>query len=271
VKWLLGYIKGHRFTVFAIYRIASASRCCCSCRPAAEPTPPPRNRAMKPYWALLALGLAACATRAPLMLTTPLPPEAAAEALPRYHWQLADARDARASAWTRCSCAAMHRSPWTSSMAGWPSATCQPHGRQLPGRGGHADREPDCLDPDGLHRQGAGLLDDAVASAWKARCRHGAGEPPRLRLTARKGDVLVFNGTPTAETRYGGAGETVFLEVAAEEVPCPHPLIPDARCLQHARSAFDAQGLETASRGEWQNFYGRSRVTPRAGTATCCA
>jgi hypothetical protein len=29
------------------------------------------------------------------MLTTPLPPEAAAEALPRYHWQLADARDAR--------------------------------------------------------------------------------------------------------------------------------------------------------------------------------
>jgi hypothetical protein len=35
------------------------------------------------------------------------------------------------------------------------------------------------------------------------------------------------------------------------------PASADERCPlpEHARSACDAQGLETASRGEWQNLY----------------
>src|SRR3546814_9793110 len=53
-----------------------------------------------------------------------------------------------------------------------------------------------------------------------------------LTLTAADGQALTFTGQPTAETRYGGPGETVFLEVAPQTVPCQHPLMPDKTCLQ---------------------------------------
>ena len=48
-----------------------------------------------------------------------------------------------------------------------------------------------------------------------------------LTLTTPSGDVLTFTGEPTAEARYGGPGETVFLEVSAQTKPCSHPLIAD--------------------------------------------
>jgi heat shock protein HslJ len=76
-----------------------------------------------------------------------------------------------------------------------------------------------------------------------------------LTLTTSGGDVLVFTGQPTAETRYGGKGETVFLEVAAQAKPCSHPLIPDMRCLQVREIKYDAQGVKTGTDGAFQNFY----------------
>lgn len=81
-----------------------------------------------------------------------------------------------------------------------------------------------------------------------------SGDVPRLSLTTAAGDVLVFKGDATAETRYGGPGERAFLEVAAETKPCNHPLIPDKQCLQVREISYDDKGIKTAT-GEWQNFY----------------
>lgn len=212
---------------------------------------------MKPYWLLLPLGLAACATRAPLMLTTPLPPEAAAEALPRYHWQLADARDARDK---RVDTLFVRRDAPVQldfvdgrlaigNLCNRMAASYRAEAATLT-VSRLASTLMACTDPK------LALLDDAVAMRLEgALPLMVQGEPPRLRLTARNGDVLVFDGTPTAQTRYGGSAETVFLEIAAEEVPCPHPPMKDVRCLSMREVHYDAQGLETAPRGEWQNLY----------------
>lgn len=81
------------------------------------------------------------------------------------------------------------------------------------------------------------------------------GDAPTLTLTTATGDVLAFTGEPTAETRYGGAGERVFLEVAAETKPCSHPLIPDKQCLQVREIKYDDQGLKVGTPGEFQHFY----------------
>ena len=80
------------------------------------------------------------------------------------------------------------------------------------------------------------------------------GDAPKLSLAADNGDTLVFTGEPTAETRYGGAGETVFLEVAAEAKPCNHPLIPNKQCLQVRERKYGQNGV-VASTGDWQPLY----------------
>jgi heat shock protein HslJ len=96
----------------------------------------------------------------------------------------------------------------------------------------------------------------ALAATPEIGVENGATPAPTLTLRTAAGDgqLLTFTGKPTAETRYGGSGETVFLEVAAETKPCQHPLIPDQRCLQVRELQYDAQGLKTAS-GEWRNFH----------------
>lgn len=100
--------------------------------------------------------------------------------------------------------------------------------------------------------------DQAISAALEAKpdisIENGATPILTLRTTGSDGQVLSFIGKPTAQTRYGGTGETVFLEVAAETKPCNHPLIPDKRCLQVRELQYDAQGLKTVT-GEWQNFY----------------
>ncbi|MEO8365508.1 MAG: META and DUF4377 domain-containing protein [Pseudoxanthomonas sp.] len=77
-----------------------------------------------------------------------------------------------------------------------------------------------------------------------------------LTLTSANGDVLTFSGEPTAETRYGGPGETVFLEIAAQTKPCSHPLIPDMQCLQVRELKYDDKGIRTGTDGAFRNFYG---------------
>lgn len=81
------------------------------------------------------------------------------------------------------------------------------------------------------------------------------GDTPRLTLTSASGDVLTLRGDATAETRFGGPGETAFLEVAAQTKPCNHPLIPDKQCVQVREVHFDAQGLRTGTPGEWHPLY----------------
>lgn len=81
------------------------------------------------------------------------------------------------------------------------------------------------------------------------------GESPRLTLLAANGDRLVFAGVPTAATRYGSEGETVFLEVAAQAASCNDPLVPDRQCLQVRERRYDANGLVVGTTGEWQPLY----------------
>ncbi|MGH8025262.1 MAG: DUF4377 domain-containing protein [Pseudoxanthomonas sp.] len=81
------------------------------------------------------------------------------------------------------------------------------------------------------------------------------GDAPTLTLTGGNGDVLTFKGEPTAETRYGGPGETAFLEIAAQTKLCSHPLIPDMRCLQVRELKYDANGIKTGTDGQFLNFY----------------
>ncbi len=79
-----------------------------------------------------------------------------------------------------------------------------------------------------------------------------AGDTPLLTLAATSGQTLTFAGQPTAETRYGGPGETVFLEVAAQTTPCRHPLMPDQTCLQVRERHYGANGLRAGEPGPWQ-------------------
>jgi len=78
------------------------------------------------------------------------------------------------------------------------------------------------------------------------------GTTPLLTLAAASGRTLTFAGQPTAETRYGGPGATVFLEVAPQTVPCPHPPMPDKTCLQVRERHYDANGLRVGEPGPWQ-------------------
>ena len=99
-------------------------------------------------------------------------------------------------------------------------------------------------------------LDEAVSSRLQGELKATQDADGTLTLTTGKGDVLVFAPEPTAETRYGGPGETVFLEVAAKTQKCSHPLIPDYQCLQVREVKFDDKGLKQGEPGKFENFYG---------------
>ena len=96
--------------------------------------------------------------------------------------------------------------------------------------------------------------DDAIARLLAAGGTLAAGTDGVLVLATDAGDRLTFTGTPTAETRFGGPGERVFLEVAPERVACHHPMMPDYRCLHVREVHYDAQGLKTGT-GDWQFLY----------------
>ena len=100
-------------------------------------------------------------------------------------------------------------------------------------------------------------LDSAVGErlrgAQTAALQSGAA--PTLTLTGAGGDVLTFRGQPTAQTRFGGPGETVFLEIAPNSKPCTHPDVPNRKCLQVREVHFDEKGLRTGTPAEWQPLY----------------
>ncbi|WP_115046247.1 META domain-containing protein [Xanthomonas arboricola] len=73
---------------------------------------------------------------------------------------------------------------------------------------------------------------------------------PQLTLTRSDGTRLVFAGVATADTRYGGHGQTLLIEVAADTVPCGTD--PARRCLQLREQGADGQ----PATGDWQPFDG---------------
>ncbi|MBV6778543.1 MULTISPECIES: META domain-containing protein [Xanthomonas] len=80
-----------------------------------------------------------------------------------------------------------------------------------------------------------------------------AAAVPGLTLTRSDGTVLIFGGTPTADTRYGGPGQTLLIEVAAETVPCV--LDPARRCLQ-VREHEPGAAAATEAATSWQPYDG---------------
>jgi hypothetical protein len=105
------------------------------------------------------------------------------------------------------------------------------------------------------HDPALSALDDAISQRLRASVSVNLlsrDNTPHLQLVTDSGDTLSFTGVPTAETRYGSAGERAFLEVAAQTVPCNHPLIPGKQCLLVRERHFDEQGLPSGTPGEWQ-------------------
>lgn len=85
--------------------------------------------------------------------------------------------------------------------------------------------------------------------------RLSKGDARHMELKTPAGDVLVFASEETAATKYGSAGERVFLEVAAQTAPCSHPLIPNMQCLQVRELKYDDKGLKVGTPGPFGNFY----------------
>ncbi len=82
-----------------------------------------------------------------------------------------------------------------------------------------------------------------------------ADDKPRLTLASASGDRLMFIGEPTADTYYGSTGETVFLEVGPQTVPCRRPPIGDAQCLQVRQIRYDGNGVRIGTGGEFRDFF----------------
>ena len=215
----------------------------------------------------LPLALAACAkpaepTAAPASATptATAPASAAADAslLPKYHWRLTEATDAQGQ-----------------RIAALFARADQPV--QLDFREGRLGVSNTCNRMGGTYTVTDGSLTAGSLVSTQMACADSAvmaldqevgkrlegtlkmattaGETPALTLTTAAGDVLAFTGEPTAETRYGGPGERVFLEVAAETKPCSHPLIPDMQCLQVREVRYDDKGLKTGTPGAFEHFY----------------
>ena len=102
----------------------------------------------------------------------------------------------------------------------------------------------------------AGLmaLDEAVAARLQGPLRVEALDAGTLKLATAGGDSLLFVGEPTAQTRYGGPGETVFLEVAAQTRPCTRGAMTQAQCLQVRELRYDEQGLRQGEPGAFTDF-----------------
>lgn len=82
-----------------------------------------------------------------------------------------------------------------------------------------------------------------------------AGTPVRLHLASPSGESSNWVAEPTPSARYGGPGETMFVEVAPARVACHHPMIPNYQCLQVREIRYDAKGIKEAPSGEWQFLY----------------
>jgi heat shock protein HslJ len=92
----------------------------------------------------------------------------------------------------------------------------------------------------------------------------GESGAPQLRLAATDGRALIFAGTATPETRFGGPGTRAFLEVSPK--PCEAPASATPPCLMVRDRNFDEQGLESGTPGEWRALpAGIEGYAPAAG------
>lgn len=77
---------------------------------------------------------------------------------------------------------------------------------------------------------------------------------PVMKLRFYDGNTLTFTGQPTADIRYGGTGETLFMEIASTTVACNLPALPTKQCLQVRDVYYDNNGIITGT-STWRAFY----------------
>jgi heat shock protein HslJ len=80
------------------------------------------------------------------------------------------------------------------------------------------------------------------------------GTEPTLVLISDESEVLMLSGSLTPEALYGPP-TLVFLEVAADTVPCPEP-DQATPCLNVRELRFNDQGIRVGEPGAWQPFAG---------------
>lgn len=105
--------------------------------------------------------------------------------------------------------------------------------------------------------QDLALRDQVLAAALEKPLTIRTHTQQELVLVTTGGDVLAFKGVPTAETRYGGPGQTVFLEVGPQTKPCNHPLIQNMQCLQVRPVVYNEHSIKQPSSEEFGHFYGQ--------------
>lgn len=205
---------------------------------------------------LLPLVLAACAA-------TPAHDRGASapdgSQLPRYHWALQQAQD-KSGARIDSLFARADAPLQLDFSAGRLSVTnsCNRIGSSYSVKSDRLSVGPPIRTLMACPDQKLAALDDAISTRLHDELRFSiadTGASPRLQLITAAGDTLVFQGQPTAQTRYGSEGETVFLEVAADTRPCSHPLIPNMQCLQVRERRYNANGLADGQPGAWQPLY----------------
>jgi hypothetical protein len=81
------------------------------------------------------------------------------------------------------------------------------------------------------------------------------GQAPQLELLFSDGSRWELRGSPTDEARLGPA-ERVFLEVAAETVPCQDASAPGGRCLKVRTLSYDEAGRKRVV-SDWQAYRGQ--------------
>jgi len=219
---------------------------------------------MKLFWILpcaLVLGLAACASRdgGPSATGGTASSPASADMLTAYHWQLRQAVDGQGT----------QQPQWLPAQAGAPvqltfkdrrlsvTGLCNALGAGYATEGskmsisqvmGTMKMCPDQALMQYEQRLGARL--PQVAS-WSMDSQ---GQNPVLTLRFQDDARWLLDGRPTHETQYGSAGETLFLEVAPQRVPCSHPLVAGKQCLQVREVQYDDAGVKRGY-GPWEAFY----------------
>jgi heat shock protein HslJ len=102
--------------------------------------------------------------------------------------------------------------------------------------------------------QADAALSAALAQPLATQLTPGAA--PSLRLRSPKNETLVLSGRATAQSLYG-APTRIFLEVAAQTLPCQPGASAPTQCLQVRERRFDKQGLRIDPPGEWRAFFDR--------------
>lgn len=216
----------------------------------AQPAPPPSNPNVSPP------------TSSTAPMPTPSPAPDLARQLPAYDWELVAVRDARGqndAPWRAPDRPPVRLSFKDGRVAAQNLCNVVSGGYQLNGAQLSISRPiatmRACPEP------GVMALEQRVAqqlpTARSAQVLPAAPgrTAPQLTLAFADGSQWDLRGHATPETRYSGAGQRMFLEVAPQKVACNHPLMRNAMCLRVRDVHYDGKGLRTKV-GQWRIFQG---------------